>query len=71
MSAADLPGLRPVRREAAVLPGVRRTLDVVVGIDPGIRNAGFVWVGFDRDLVAYVFDEGCCRTRLRWITSRS
>jgi hypothetical protein len=29
----------------------------VVGIDPGIRNAGVVWVGFDRDNIAYVFDE--------------
>jgi hypothetical protein len=35
-----------------------RSLDVVVGIDPGIRNAGIVWVGFDKDLSAYVFNEG-------------
>jgi phage terminase large subunit-like protein len=35
-----------------------RSLDIVVGIDPGIRNAGFAWVGFDRDLTAYVFNEG-------------
>jgi phage terminase large subunit-like protein len=35
-----------------------RSLDVVVGIDPGIRNAGFAWVGFDKDLSAYVFNEG-------------
>jgi phage terminase large subunit-like protein len=34
-----------------------RSLNVVVGIDPGIRNAGVVWVGFDRDNIAYVFDE--------------
>lgn len=33
------------------------SLDVVVGIDPGIRNAGFVWAGFDKNNVAYVFDE--------------
>lgn len=31
--------------------------DVVVGIDPGIRNAAFVWVGFDDENVAYIFDE--------------
>jgi len=37
--------------------GFVRTLDVVVGIDPGIRNAGFVWVGFDNENVAFVFDE--------------
>jgi hypothetical protein len=34
-----------------------RGLDIVVGIDPGIRNAGIVWVGYDRDNIAYVFDE--------------
>jgi phage terminase large subunit-like protein len=34
-----------------------RSLDVVVGIDPGIRNAGIVWVGFDSQNVAYVFSE--------------
>ena len=34
-----------------------KELDVVVGIDPGMRNAAFVWVGFDSDNVALVFDE--------------
>ena len=34
-----------------------RGLDVVVGIDNGIRNAGLVWVGFDKDLTAWVFHE--------------
>jgi phage terminase large subunit-like protein len=34
-----------------------RSLYVVVGIDPGIRNAGITWTGFDRDNVAYVFAE--------------
>jgi hypothetical protein len=28
-----------------------------VGIDPGWRNAAFVWVAFDRDNRALVFDE--------------
>lgn len=32
-------------------------LDVVVGIDPGIARGGVVWVGFDRDNNALVFDE--------------
>lgn len=32
-------------------------LDVCVAIDPGIRNAGFIFGGFDRDDVLYVFDE--------------
>jgi phage terminase large subunit-like protein len=41
-----------------LLPSFVRTLDVVVGIDPGIRNAGFVWVGFDRDNQCFVFNEG-------------
>lgn len=31
--------------------------DVVVGIDPGYRNAAFVWVAFDRDGKALVFAE--------------
>lgn len=31
--------------------------DVVVGIDPGIRNAGFSWNAFDRENVCTVFDE--------------
>ncbi len=31
--------------------------DWVVGIDPGIRNAAFIWIGFDRNNVAYVFAE--------------
>jgi hypothetical protein len=32
-------------------------LDVVVGMDPGLKNAAFTWVGFDADNRAYVFDE--------------
>lgn len=39
-------------------PAFLRSLDVVVGIDPGIRNAGIVWVGFDGDNTAWVFNEG-------------
>ena len=31
--------------------------DVVVGIDPGIRNAAFIWIGFDDENCAFVFDE--------------
>ena len=34
-----------------------KELDVVVGIDPGLRNAAFVFVGFDSDNVGCVFDE--------------
>lgn len=30
--------------------------DIVVGIDPGLKNAAFVWVAFDRDNRAVVFD---------------
>lgn len=36
-------------------PKFVQSLDVVVGIDPGIRNSGLVWVGFDKDLTAHVF----------------
>lgn len=38
-------------------PDFIQSLDTVVSIDPGIRNAGIVWVGFDKDLSAYVFAE--------------
>lgn len=31
--------------------------DVVVSIDPGLRNAAFTWNGFDRDNRQLVFDE--------------
>jgi hypothetical protein len=44
-------------------PGFVQGLDVVVGIDPGIRNAGLVWVGFDSENVAYVFDEALLQDR--------
>lgn len=40
----------PTRAEVA-------TWDVVVGMDPGLRNAGFVWIGFDGDNNAHVFDD--------------
>lgn len=42
---------------AAWDPAFIRSLDVVVGVDPGMRNCGLVWVGFDSENVAYVFDE--------------
>lgn len=32
-------------------------MDVVVVIDPGLRNAAILWLGFDRDGVCWVFDE--------------
>ena len=44
-------------------PEFIRMLDVVVGIDPGIRNAGLVWVGFDDENVAHVFDEALLQDR--------
>jgi hypothetical protein len=31
--------------------------DVVVGIDPGLKNCALVWVAFDTDNQAVVFDE--------------
>jgi phage terminase large subunit-like protein len=50
----------PRFEETKVLPPDRRlvgSLEVVVGIDPGVREAGVVFVGFDRDNAAIVFDE--------------
>lgn len=50
----------PRFEEAKVLAPDRRlvgSLEVVVGIDPGVREAGVVFVGFDRDNAAIAFDE--------------
>lgn len=38
-------------------PQELRGQDIVVGIDPGMKNAAFVWVALDRDARATVFDE--------------
>lgn len=38
-------------------PADVRPWDVVIGLDPGLKNAAFIWVGFDNDNRAYVFDE--------------
>ncbi|MBA2708488.1 MAG: hypothetical protein H0U59_11860, partial [Gemmatimonadaceae bacterium] len=40
-----------------------RGWDIVIGIDPGLRNAAFVWVGFDQDHRAFVFDEQLLQDR--------
>lgn len=50
--------------KAPFSPEFIRSLDIVVGIDPGIRNCGLVWVGFDSELVAYVFDEALLQDRV-------
>lgn len=42
----DSPGLEHVKN-----------LDIVVGIDPGITQAGVVWCGFDKDNHVLAFDE--------------
>lgn len=49
-----------VDEEHKVAPPERRhvrSLDTWVGIDPGISRGGVVWVGFDRDGVALMYDE--------------
>jgi hypothetical protein len=38
-------------------PDQVRQLQVWIGIDPGVRRAGIVWCGFDRDNSMLVFDE--------------
>lgn len=57
----DLSGLVYARFESAVVPAPNRAfvgqLDLVVGIDPGIRNAAFVFGGFDHHGVDWIFDE--------------
>jgi phage terminase large subunit-like protein len=49
-------------------PAFIRTLDVIVAIDPGIRNAGVVFEGFDNENVCHIFDELLFRTRRRRTT---
>lgn len=57
----DVGGLVYADFESRVVPrpsgDLVRSLDVAVAIDPGIRNAGFVFGGFDSDNSLYVFDE--------------
>lgn len=57
----DLHGLVYGRFDSATVdPPSRefvRSLDRVVGIDPGIRNAAFVFGGFDHHGVDWIFDE--------------
>jgi phage terminase large subunit-like protein len=58
----DIGGLIYPDFERRVLPDVLSpafvsSLDMVVGIDPGIRNAGIVWVGFDADNTGWVVDD--------------
>jgi hypothetical protein len=38
-------------------PADLRYRDIVVGIDPGLKNAAFVWVAFDEDNRALAFDD--------------
>lgn len=53
--AKEIP-VEPSEAQKALQERVSRC-DVVVGIDPGYRNAAFVWVAFDRDNRATVFAE--------------
>ena len=40
-----------------ILPQRIEGQDIVVGIDPGLRRSGIIWVAFDNDNAALVFDE--------------
>jgi phage terminase large subunit-like protein len=59
----DVGGLIYPDFERCVLPEppsperIRASGDVIVTIDPGIRNAGIVWECFERDNVCGIFDE--------------
>lgn len=50
------PDLNRVIVEASEIPALS-DLDIVVGMDPGIRNAGFVWMGFDSDNHCHIFHD--------------
>lgn len=59
-AVVDVPPLGSIKGWTKYMTDARKNpapLEVVVGIDPGIRNAAFVWVGFDRDNRAFVFAE--------------
>jgi hypothetical protein len=49
-------GFERVLRGPVTAQEVKR-MDVVVGVDPGLKNAAFVWVAFDNENRAVVFDE--------------
>lgn len=38
-------------------PNDLRYRDIIVGIDPGLKNAAFIWIAFDQDNRALAFDE--------------
>jgi hypothetical protein len=50
-------GFERVLTRRPVTPEDVREWEVVVGIDPGLKNAAFVWEGFDSQNRAFVFDE--------------
>jgi hypothetical protein len=52
-------------------PGAGQVVGDPVGIDPGIRNAGFAFVGFDDENVATSSMRASCRTRRSRITRSS
>lgn len=39
-------------------------LEIVVGIDPGIRNTAIVWGGFDSENAALIFDEALLQSKV-------
>jgi hypothetical protein len=43
------------KREVA--PADIKPWDIVVGIDPGLKNAAFIWGGFDSENRCFIFDE--------------
>lgn len=44
-------------------PEQAKAWDVIVGIDPGMRNAAFVWIGLDNENRAFVFHEELLQQR--------
>jgi phage terminase large subunit-like protein len=47
----------PAGAHKFLLERVKGLRDYVIAIDPGIRNAAIIWIGFDRDNRALVFHE--------------
>lgn len=58
-----LPHFERWLSEEPFTPQDVKAWDVVVGIDPGMRNAAFVWIGFDKENRAHVFHEELLQQR--------
>ena len=50
-------GFEGVLTRREIKPEDIKGWDIVVGIDPGLKNAAFIWGGFDSENRCFIFDE--------------